>query len=1108
VGRRGLPLHGLAACSQPPAMAAVAAAAVPGPLPEEEMLDQLFGELMETVAMEEEKAAAAAGAEVVEAPQPRLPPESLAEPAVEAKDVVEVEDMVEDVVEAAAAAPAVTVTAMRVSAATPAQKEIEPKAPADVDDVCRPEQRREAVTGDPQDVASESKDTEEVEQDAHDDDRTKIAASDVRLSEYDATLNVMPGVNGYLMALHCSGFQHLLASVRASAGVRAGRHMFEVRVVEYVNIVNPEGSQCRAPNPRQVVRVGVSLAGSSLFLTDTANNVCFDSEGYFVHEKKRVKVSQKFGRHDNVAVLINMDLTSSNANTLSLFCNGVRSSEPQPLPEGLRGKVLYPTITYKNVTLQVNFGPVAQNPLPFRCRLLKEAAAEDLELAGQGGAPEDSKHEVLFPVGLPDQGVFDWVDDFVASNPSYTELSDRKILDWALKSGLSRTRCARSSNDKPDINLGIPQLDSLSVQRALAMIAPALRRNYVVMELRSNLLADERRAALLRFGPEFRKVAMVLMGEPGKEYKDKVRAMMLAEKACEAGAAKKRKALDDERKRVQQARDGGNAGKSEAGVQGEGEIEREDGVTKQLEEQLLGELTAEEKNMWWRKCNVPDISPKELVSSYASFSLPLEEDGFDAVRYVWQPLDKCAKLLREYVLEKKLTQRVEDLKPSPWFSEQLAQWQKAFQVWKKRHSDFKDPAKRVEIMKEAASAAKHKRSDANEEDEERETNEAKGKIIDAEDIDVFSVEDVMDIGNGEPIFRFFVFEDWELLSARFGFHLMLHAFRKQLDDPDRPSFTETHLPFYYSVYFRKTFNLKHYGVDSFHGFIKLIDNAIDINSESSMLETLLSEDTSHEYFVKLTEDHRRERARLIEAGDETATLKFSRPAPPPRQVKAVPLGGEKAASVRTELEPVPRSRESRPSPVRSAPEFSDSRPLRTHHKASSESLTLQQRGVKSAQSHQTVAAVPSRTVTRPLSRDAVAQGMSEPRSQQSSQRDTARLTQTTRNVERPGRPARTAHDEAPHSHPSRYEAGSSASAYRSSSGQTVISRGAASTAAAAPPLTPGRRLYTPAASPQGGPPAGYAAYNPKRQRTDSIAGAGAGGGSAGGGGELGGYYRR
>lgn len=99
------------------------------------------------------------------------------------------------------------------------------------------------------------------------------------------------------------------------------------------------------------------------------------------------------------------------------------------------GKPLFPAVTFKNVTLQVNFGPVPEVALPFTCHFLGAAGAADVDIK-KVPAPAGGKHEVVFPVGLPDQGYFDWVDLFLEKNPDYIELSDRKIAEWAVKSGV------------------------------------------------------------------------------------------------------------------------------------------------------------------------------------------------------------------------------------------------------------------------------------------------------------------------------------------------------------------------------------------------------------------------------------------------------------------------------------------------------------------------------------------------------------------------------------------------------------------------------------------------------------------------------------------------
>merc|ERR1719204_939731 len=121
------------------------------------------------------------------------------------------------------------------------------------------------------------------------------------------------------------------------------------------------------------------------------------------------------------------------------------------------------------------------------------------------------------------------------------------------------------------------------------------------------------------------------------------------------------------------------------------------------------------------------------------------------------------------------------------------------------------------MRKALMQARKEKKENGDEEGGEDKEEKAKAEEpmeINAEDVDVFSVKDVCDLGNGEPLFANFVYEDWALLSTRYELHLLLHAFKKDLNDPDRPSFTEAHLAYYYQKYFRKSFSIKSFGVDT------------------------------------------------------------------------------------------------------------------------------------------------------------------------------------------------------------------------------------------------------------------------------------------------------
>lgn len=77
------------------------------------------------------------------------------------------------------------------------------------------------------------------------------------------------------------------------------------------------------------MRIGFSTAGSPLVLGVCDEHVCFDSEGHFCSGKKKAVASQRLSRDQVISVLLNLDPKSPNANTLSLFRDGERISEPQ-----------------------------------------------------------------------------------------------------------------------------------------------------------------------------------------------------------------------------------------------------------------------------------------------------------------------------------------------------------------------------------------------------------------------------------------------------------------------------------------------------------------------------------------------------------------------------------------------------------------------------------------------------------------------------------------------------------------------------------------------------------------------------------------------------------
>merc|ERR1712176_120627 len=163
--------------------------------------------------------------------------------------------------------------------------------------------------------------------------------------------------------------------------------------------------------------------------------------------------------------------------------------------------------------------------------------------------PKDGRYDVLFPVFLPDESAFDWLDMFLEQHPDYTELSDRAIADWAEKSGIVRNK-ARTSNDKVEGGFGISMMDDGSVRRVLQVVAPIQERNYVVVELKSNLIKDGRRDLFAKWAQSgFKRSAVVMVGEPPLAFKKRGQDLTLQQKQIASDAEFKAKQAEEKHKR-------------------------------------------------------------------------------------------------------------------------------------------------------------------------------------------------------------------------------------------------------------------------------------------------------------------------------------------------------------------------------------------------------------------------------------------------------------------------------------------------------------------------------------------------------------------------------
>merc|ERR1719191_1284541 len=181
--------------------------------------------------------------------------------------------------------------------------------------------------------------------------------------------------------------------------------------------------------------------------------------------------------------------------------------------------------------------------------MVQGAAQSDVTVTASK-EPKDGKYEVVMPVAFPDEGTFDWLDTYLEKNPKYVELSDRKIQAWCKSSGLW-AKGSPGSNDKPTGGYGIPGLDDYSVRKVINAIAPCVPRNYLIMEVKANLIAAERKECLKKFNyPCYKKVAHVVMGKPTEEYKTMVQSKILKEKQEKVLATWKAKKEAEARKKA------------------------------------------------------------------------------------------------------------------------------------------------------------------------------------------------------------------------------------------------------------------------------------------------------------------------------------------------------------------------------------------------------------------------------------------------------------------------------------------------------------------------------------------------------------------------------
>lgn len=759
----------------------------------------------------------------------------------------------------------------------------------------------------------------ELEVDAEPDDRERVKQP-VVLSSYDSTLDIFCSEGGTMVSSLSEGAcQYLLSGVRATTGAKAGRYFFEVKVLE----------RKWTEEPRNVLRVGVTTAKSSVFIGDgTPDGAGFEMNGTFfaptVEDPKKKKTGVFYNKREKrvlltgqvLGVLLNLKSEGPNANTLSVFIDGVRLGEPQPLPPQLVGKALYPTLTFQNYVLAVNFGSggLMMKKLPFTCRMMGDIAAADAESASY--VPSSTGvYSVVVPVGLPDQGFFDYVDHFLERHPDYVELSDRKLIEWCTKSGLEQWKSNASSSerppsrDRPHFNFGKHHIDKKRDWRGvLKSVSQLTKRNYIIAELKENLSSQDRAEVLERFGAShFSVAAHVVVGEPAADHKEWVHAQIRAayekkqaEEREKAKKAEERRKIGEERKqRIAEQKK--KKAEAKEKVKKEDEEDDKDAVKKEekiedvkaeedaapdgeppAKKQKLNEgdkdeaPTAEDApdaasvkedagpnvgpDVWYVPAHsIPDVDEKTLGLSYSDFSIPSADEGFAKVDFVWQPRESTEDHVKKWRSDLKVTLKMEDLKPGEWFKEKSEAFKKQFKEMQQKIKDAKK-AKKPESEKEK-SKEKPKVEDKDPPEEPSEASPEAPAEPEA-----------------PPVYASFQYEDWALLRWRFELHLLVHGFLTDVEDGEFIGVPTKHIAFYYQLYWKQHFSPSNLGCKSFNEVVAMMDDTFKTEEKGKgrFLKSLFEKDADFDKFVDLVEEARLDRTRRIEAGDESAVLEIPR----------------------------------------------------------------------------------------------------------------------------------------------------------------------------------------------------------------------------------------
>jgi len=246
------------------------------------------------------------------------------------------------------------------------------------------------------------------------------------LDPYDSHLDARVEEDALTVTcLHVDGFQYLWKGIRGNYGITKGMYMYEIKVLDHLQVVMPE---TKVQN-QHILRCGFSMPMTSLFLGDSAESWGWGGTGKKSHNSEFKDYGGQFRAGDVVGCIVDMDNLTVSFMKNGQFCGLAFDN----IPESARETGIFPHLLMKNVRVRCNFRREGCwfNP-PSEAVKFFEEALEDECVVNPVDHPESlADAEFILLAGLPGCGKTYWAQKHMEANPkkNYLLMGTNAVID-------------------------------------------------------------------------------------------------------------------------------------------------------------------------------------------------------------------------------------------------------------------------------------------------------------------------------------------------------------------------------------------------------------------------------------------------------------------------------------------------------------------------------------------------------------------------------------------------------------------------------------------------------------------------------------------------------